>query len=106
MRKLYRNHFFPQIFKSFQILRFHYSSLHLSFSLGNLVSKLGVPKSSFDEFIGKSKENFCKKEIILEQFKTPNEYEIFSYDSLEEIVKRKNEDADAVSELNTIFIEG
>lgn len=74
--------------------------------LGNLVSKLGVPKSSFDEFIGRSKENFCKKEIILEQFETLNEYGAFSYDSLEEIIKRRNEDTEAVSELNTIFIEG
>lgn len=73
--------------------------------LGNLVSKLGVPKSSFDEFIGKSKENFCKKEIILEQFKTPYEYEEYSYGSLEEIIKRRSEDADTTSEINNIFIE-
>ena len=69
--------------------------------LGNLVSKLGVPKTSLGEYMGENSENFCKKEIILNQFKTSKEYEKFAYSSLEDIVKRRTED----SVLDTLFTE-
>ena len=69
--------------------------------LGNLVSKLGVPKSSWGEYIGSNSENLCKKEIILEQFKALKEYEEFSHSSLEGIIERRNED----TAMNAIFIE-
>jgi len=69
--------------------------------LGNLVSKLGVPKTSLGEYMGENSENFCKKEIILNQFKTFKEYEKFAYSSLKDIVKRRAED----SVLDTLFTE-
>ena len=69
--------------------------------LGNLVSKLGVPKTSMGEYTRENSENFCKKEIILNQFKTSKEYEKFAYSSLKDIVKRRAED----SVLDTLFTE-
>jgi REP element-mobilizing transposase RayT len=60
--------------------------------LGNLVSKLGVPRSSFAEYIGRDGKNFCEKEIIIGQFKNTNEYENFAYSAVEETVKRRAED--------------
>ena len=69
--------------------------------LGNLVSKLGVPKTRLGEYMGANSENFCKKEIILNQFKTFKEYEKFAYSSLKDIVKRRAED----SVLDTLFTE-
>lgn len=46
-------------------------------------------KSSWNEYISKSKEEFCKKDIILEQFNNKKEYQVFAMDSLEHIIENK-----------------
>lgn len=61
--------------------------------LGSPTSKL--EKSSWDEYVGENNENFCKKDIILDQFKNKNEYKKYAFESLELILenkKRKKED--------------
>lgn len=67
--------------------------LHLSayINLNNKVHKLGnrVSKSSWDEYIEKSNNGFCKKDIILGQFKDEKEYKKFAEDSLRGILERK-----------------
>lgn len=72
--------------------------------LGHSVSKLGVPKSSFEEYVGSgdiNEKNFCDKEIILGQFKNSKEYEIFANSSVEETIRRRKED----SVLDSLLIE-
>lgn len=60
--------------------------------LGSSTPKLeNVQKSSWAEYIGESSKNFCKKEIVLGQFKDGNEYETFAKDALESIRERKEE---------------
>ena len=57
---------------------------------GNETSKLVKSKSSWNEYIEKnSKESFCKKDIILDQFKNKNEYEKFAESALEDIIQQK-----------------
>ena len=57
---------------------------------GNETSKLVKSKSSGNEYIEKnSKESFCKKDIILDQFKNKNEYEKFAESALEDIIQQK-----------------
>lgn len=61
--------------------------------LGNSVSKLGVFKSSWDEYIGNKNENendFCEKDIILNQFKDALGYKKFAENSLKDIRERKD----------------
>ena len=61
--------------------------------LGSFASKLS--KSSWSEYVGDSKaKNFCKKDIILEQFKNPKEYKKFALSSLDDILERKSQDFD------------
>lgn len=53
--------------------------------LGNLASK-----SSWDEYVGdKQNDNLCKKDIILNQFKSAKEYEKFAERSLVDILEKK-----------------
>ncbi|MBI5798617.1 MAG: transposase [Candidatus Yonathbacteria bacterium] len=57
--------------------------------LGNPTSKLVKSRSSWEEYIGESKNNFCSKDIILEQYKNIGEYKKFALSSLEDILKRR-----------------
>jgi len=54
---------------------------------GDLVSKL--IKSSWGEYIGENRENFCDKEIILNQFGSFLDYKKFAEDSLPRIRESK-----------------
>ena len=60
-----------------------------------------LTKSSWYEYIGKSKEVFCNKDIILGQFREVGEYEKFARSSLEDIIKRKQEE----KELKSVLID-
>ncbi|MFC1729752.1 transposase [candidate division KSB1 bacterium] len=83
--------------------------LHLSayVNLNNRVHQLGgrttkLVRSSWDEYIGKgsSKEGiFCKKDIILDQFKTPVEYRRFAESSLNDILKRRYQEDEITKHL-------
>ncbi len=71
--------------------------LHLSayINLNNRVHKFdqfgnSISKSSWDEYIEKSKNGFCEKSIILSQFNNTSEYKIFAEDSLKGIKERKD----------------
>lgn len=61
-------------------------------NLNNRVHQLrgSASKSSWGEYIGENKENFCEKEIILSQFKNKKEYKEFAEEALEII--RENKD--------------
>lgn len=72
--------------------------LHVSayVNLNNKVHKLGdsVPKSksSWSEYLksrGNAKDDFCSKEIVLNQFGSIGEYKSFAEDSLKDIQERK-----------------
>ena len=80
--------------------------LHLSayVSLNNEVHQLGGSTSKFDiksswnEYIDpKNNENFCKKNIILDQFKSAGEYKIFVKEALSLIQEKKRDDKDLTS---------
>ncbi|MFA6273664.1 MAG: transposase [Candidatus Paceibacterota bacterium] len=63
--------------------------------LGSEASKLS--KSSWSEYLSENnfgKENLCKKEIILGQFKTLKEYEEFARSSLDDIIRTKEKEFD------------
>jgi len=82
--------------------------LHLSsyVNLNFKVHKIGSPtskiKSSWDEYIAtESKSVFCRKDIILEQFRTKAEYKTFAEGSLEDILRRREEDKD----INALLLE-
>ncbi|OGI71002.1 hypothetical protein A3B84_02385 [Candidatus Nomurabacteria bacterium RIFCSPHIGHO2_02_FULL_35_13] len=49
----------------------------------------GNVRSSWDEYIGKTSRNLCKKEIILEQFESVKDYKDFAESSLKEIWEAK-----------------
>jgi putative transposase len=71
--------------------------LHLSayVNLNNRLSgtaKEHLSKSSWEEYIGESNDNFCKgKNIVVEQFKDVNSYKKFALSSLEDIIERKEQ---------------
>lgn len=46
-------------------------------------------KSSWEEYIGERGEDFCEKDIILEQFKGVDDYKKFAEESLQSIRERK-----------------
>jgi len=48
-------------------------------------------KSSWNEYIGKTKQNICIKEIILGQFESVKDYKDFALSSLKEILKSKED---------------
>ena len=89
-------------FKSVHIKNNEYL-LHLSayINLNDKVHQFGRPTSklatsklvrtSWREYMGESKTNFCNKEIVLGQFGNCNEYKKFTLSSLKEIKKRKEE---------------
>lgn len=51
-----------------------------------------LSRSSWGEYIGKEKSDFCKKDIILDQFKNTKEYKNFAEDSLKDIREIKEAD--------------
>jgi len=70
--------------------------LHISayVNLNNKVHQLGGPtaklvRSSWEEYLGKSKDGICNKKIILEQFKNSDEYKNFALNSLENMLESK-----------------
>ncbi|OPL11960.1 MAG: hypothetical protein AVO34_01705 [Firmicutes bacterium ML8_F2] len=85
--------------------------LHLSayVNLNNHVhklkgSKVQFIKSSWEEYVGRSQENFCKKDIILKQFNNSKEYIDFAKSSLENIIKRKEAMSDLLIETLDVSI--
>lgn len=69
--------------------------LHLSayVNLNNRVHQLsnGVAKSSWEDYLVSDKQiSFCKKDVILSQFKTNKDYSDFAQDALEVIRRRKD----------------
>ena len=69
--------------------------LHVSVyvNLNNRVHRLSgrTAKSSWNEYIGTTNSSVCKKDIILEQFKTKKEYKDFAESSLVDILERKQQ---------------
>ena len=68
--------------------------VNLNYRVHNL-EKFGSPasklfKSSWGEYIGENKENFCKKDIILDQFGSVLDYKKFAKNSLEHIKEIKD----------------
>ena len=57
-------------------------------SLGGKAPKL----SSWDEYIGYCSSNFCKKDIILDQFKSKEDYKKFAEELLVDIKKKKEKE--------------
>ena len=74
--------------------------LHLSayVNLNNRVHQLGgltakLARSSWDEYFNdKNSFSFCARDIILNQFKNKEEYKKFALSSLEEILRRREEE--------------
>lgn len=67
--------------------------LHVS-AYVNLNNKIhgfenSASKSSWKEYVEKSKFEFCKKDIILKQFKNPLKYKRFAEESLKDIKTRR-----------------
>ncbi|MBU2263510.1 transposase, partial [Patescibacteria group bacterium] len=83
---------FQGTFKSIHINSNEYL-LHLSvyINLNNRIHRLGdlTAKSSWEEYLGITNKNFCKKDIILGQFKNSSEYKQFAESSLDLICERK-----------------
>jgi REP element-mobilizing transposase RayT len=59
--------------------------------LGSRASKLVKNRSSWLEYLGQSNDIFCKKDIILGQFKNSDEYKKFALETLERVIQRKGE---------------
>lgn len=69
--------------------------------LGGLVAKL--VKSSWDEYILKNvAAEFCKKNIILDQFDSRKEYEAFAIETLPILLERKQRE----KEISDLLVEG
>ena len=88
---------FQGVFKSININSNEYL-LHLSayVNLNAQVHKFGhevskFSKSSFDEYLRKNSENFCNKDIILDQYQDFSEYGKFAVGSLRDILNRREE---------------
>lgn len=73
--------------------------VHKLDQFGRPTSKLNI--SSWNEYISKTKENLCKKDIILSQFKNIREYKEFAENSLEDILERKEN----AKELWNLFLD-
>ncbi|MEK7504323.1 MAG: transposase [Patescibacteria group bacterium] len=88
---------FQGVFKSLHINTNEYL-LHLSayVNLNDRVHQLGsetskLVKSSWREYIGDDKKEFCKKDIILGQFRNTEDYKTFTKESLAGILDRRYE---------------
>lgn len=55
-------------------------------------------RSSWNEYLGKTKNQYCKKEVILGQFRDRREYEKFSESALVGILERKQLEKDLLME--------
>ncbi len=85
-------------FKSIHISSNEYL-LHLSsyVNLNNKVHRLGsstsklLKRSSWDEYTNNIYNGFCKKDIVLGQFKNKKEYKKFAEEALEGILERRKE---------------
>lgn len=79
-------------FKALHINSNEYS-LHASsyVNLNNQVHRLrgNLFRSSWNEYVGKAETNFCKKNIVLDQFKNRKEYEFFAKEALNNILNKK-----------------
>ena len=71
--------------------------LHLSvyINLNGQVHQLGgeaskLVRSSWEEYVDKNKNNFCSKNIILKQFRSPGEYRTFAKEALVWIKENKD----------------
>lgn len=65
--------------------------INLNFKVHGLGSS--TPKSSWEEYSNeKCADNFCHKDIILEQFESRKAYEVFAKSSVEETARRRKED--------------
>ncbi len=96
---------FQGAFKSSHINTNEYL-LHVSayVNLNNRVHKINdknLNLNSWGEYANKTKNNFCKKEIILEQFKNIEEYKNFAENSLTDILKRKESE----KEIENLLLE-
>ncbi|MSU74740.1 hypothetical protein EXS57_03115 [Candidatus Kaiserbacteria bacterium] len=100
---------FQGVFKSIHIDSNDYL-LHLSayvnlndrvHQLGSEASKLVRSRSSWGEYMDNESKEICEKEIILEQFKNPNEYKDFALSSLETMIHRKEE----LQGIDELFLE-
>jgi putative transposase len=63
--------------------------VNLNFKVHGIESKNSNYLSSWDEYNGKTKINFCNKELVIGQFKNMTEYKIFANKALVEIKRRK-----------------
>jgi len=84
---------FQGTFKSSHINSNEYL-LHVSayVNLNNRVHQIDYKKlsrNSWNEYVGKVEDGFCKKDIIIGQFKNQEEYKSFAEISLVDILKRK-----------------
>jgi putative transposase len=58
-----------------------------------------LSKSSWNEYKGKDNSNFCKKDSVLDQFDSIEEYKTFAMDSLKDIRERKEMEQSLLTEL-------
>lgn len=70
-------------------------------ALDSSSSKRLKSKTSWGEYITDNSTNFCKKDIILQQFRNIHEYKHFAESSLSDILARKH----LVRELEALFLE-
>lgn len=73
-------------------------------NLNNRVHKIkdkNLNWNSWNEYVGKTKNSFCKKDIIIGQFKSLEEYKNFAENSLVDILKRKK----AEKEIENMLLE-
>ncbi len=63
--------------------------VNLNFKVHQLGSETSKCLSSWDEYIGKTKFNFCQKDDVLGQFKNKKEYKNFAERTLPSILERK-----------------
>ncbi|MFC1623612.1 transposase, partial [Patescibacteria group bacterium] len=102
----YTCHFNEKYKRSGSLFQGRYKAIHIEsneyllhlgvyVNLNNRVHKIGKStllwKSSWNEYTGKSKTNFCKKDIILGQFRNVKDYIEFAESSLEGIIERKED---------------
>ncbi|MCK4918689.1 MAG: transposase [Candidatus Pacebacteria bacterium] len=60
-----------------------------AWSAASIVNKKLFYKSSWEEFLGESKENICNKEIILERYKNIQDYKEFAKSVAEGIIEKR-----------------
>jgi putative transposase len=66
-----------------------HTSAYINLNNMTKTSAFNLSKSSWYEYTGEEKTNFCYKEIILDQFKTTHEYKEFALSTLKDIRLRK-----------------